>query len=175
MKRLLFSLLIFTFAGIPLIDAPKSPFSISIVPTRSDGNVGEITLANKMSRDFYVVLTNKSQNTQSVWEVSNSWGYQAISFELTSSEGKTYVVSKKLEDFTMNAPSTFLVEAGEHQVFAIRLDKDWETRPVLPKRDEMPITLKAVYEATQSPEASQYKVWTGRVESHSYNITLRQW
>jgi hypothetical protein len=41
--------------------------------------------------------------------------------------------------------------------------------------DEMPITLKAVYEVSTTPEASQYKVWTGRLESHSYNFSLRQW
>jgi hypothetical protein len=33
--------------------------------------------------------------------------------------------------------------------------------PALPMTDEMPITLEAIYEVTQTPEAAQYKVWTG--------------
>jgi hypothetical protein len=85
-----------------------------------------------------------------------------ISFELTTIEAKNFVVSRRQGYFTKNAPSTFLVKPGEHQVYPIRLD-------------EMPISLKAVCEVSTTPEASQYKVWTGRLESHSYNFSLRQW
>jgi hypothetical protein len=73
----------------------------------------------------------------------NGWGYQAISFELTTADGKKFVLSKKQEEFTMNFPSAFVVEPGEHQVYPIKLDERWETHPALPKTDEMPITLKA--------------------------------
>ena len=44
-------------------------------------------------------------------------------------------------------------------------------RPALPKSDEMPITLKAVYEVTPTPEATEYKVWTGRlVQGSSWTL-----
>src|SRR5208282_4351813 len=49
---------------------------------------------------------------------------------------------------------TFLIEPGEHQVYAIRLDERWETHPLLPKTDETPITLKAIYEVPPTPEAA---------------------
>ena len=45
----------------------------------------------------------------------------------------------------------------------------------LPKSAELPITLKATYEIVPTPESEQYKVWTGRVESHPYDFTLKQW
>jgi hypothetical protein len=147
------------------------PFSLSIVPGRG----GSITMATKNPNEFYVVLTNVAGLPQSVWESWNSWGCQTISFELTTTDGKKYVVSKKREEFTVNYPSMLLVKPGEHQVYAIRLDEEWETHPTLPKSDEMPITLRAIYEVTQTPEAAQYKVWTGRVESYFYNFSLRQW
>ncbi|PYY10901.1 MAG: hypothetical protein DMG69_05275 [Acidobacteria bacterium] len=51
----------------------------------------------------------------------------------------------------------------------------WVSNPAFPKADEMPITLKAVYQVPPTREASEHKVWTGRVESHSYHFTLRQW
>jgi hypothetical protein len=123
---------------------------------------------------FYVVLTNVSSERRAVWEYWNSWGYQTISFELTTVDGKKFLVSKRQEEFTRNFPSTFLVEPGEHQVYAIRLDQWWETHPTLPKTDEMPITLKAAYKVSATPEAAQYKVWTGRVESRAYNFKLRE-
>ncbi|MFZ0819836.1 MAG: hypothetical protein WAM91_07190 [Candidatus Acidiferrales bacterium] len=175
MKRIIFSILVFTLVGIPRTDAPKAPFSLSVVPTRNDETKSSISMARKTPDEFFVVLTNVTQETQAIWETWNSWGYQAISFELTTSDGKKVVVSVKPQDFTVNFPSRFLIKPGEHQVFAIRLDDKWETRPSLAKKNEMPITLKAIYEVTSALEATQYKVWTGRIESHNYNLTLRQW
>jgi hypothetical protein len=154
----------------------KSPFSLSIVPETSHGEQfgSSIEMAHDKPRAFYVVLTNVSSEPQAVWEYWNSWGYQTISFELTTVDGKKFLVSSRQEGFTRNFPSTFLIEPGEHQVYAVHLDQRWETHPALPKTDEMLITLNAVYEVSATPEAAQYKVWTGRVESRTYNFKLRQ-
>ena len=147
----------------------QTPFSVSIVPGRSG-----ITIARAKPDEFYVVLTNFSAAPQPVWETWNTWGYQTISFELVTADGKRYGISRRQEGFTRNFPSTFLIKPGENQVFAIRLDNRWEIRPSLPKKDEMPITLKAIYQIAPTPEATETKVWTGRVESHSYTFQLRQ-
>jgi hypothetical protein len=153
----------------------RLPFSLSVVPERSHGERfgSSIEMAHSKPRDFYVVLTNVSAQPQAVWESWNSWGYQAISFEITTADGKKFVVAKRQEGFTRNGPATFIVEPGEHQVYAIRLDEGWETHPPLPKADEMSITLKTIYEVSPTPESTQYNVWVGRVESHIYNFTLR--
>jgi hypothetical protein len=155
-------------------DSAKPPFSLAIVPDVSRSEGESIAMANYKPRDFYVVLTNISQEPQAVWEYWNSWGYQTISFEFTTADGKKGRILKRDEAFTVNFPSTYVVKAGEHQVFLIHLDKGWQAHPALPKADLLPITLRAVYEVFATPEASQYKVWTGRVESHSYNFKLRQ-
>ena len=176
LQRLTFLwIVLLAFAGAASSEAQKAPFSLSVVPTNSHGDVGGITMAQSKARDFYVVLTNVSKDPQPVWEYWNSWRYQTISFELTTAEGRKFVVSKRQQDFTRNFPSTFLIQPGEHQVYALRLDKEWETRPMLAKADEMPITLRAIYEVSPTPEATQYKVWAGRVESSSYKFMLRQW
>jgi hypothetical protein len=148
----------------------QTPFSVSIVPGRSG-----ITIAKNKPDVFYVVLTNISGEAQAVWETWNSWGYRTISFELTTTDGKKFGVSRRQEGFTRNGPSTFLVKPGENSVFAIRLDEWWEIHPTLPKSDEMPITVKAIYQVTPSAEASESKVWTGHLESHSHSFSLRQW
>jgi hypothetical protein len=155
----------------------KSPFSVSVVPetSRGEGFGSSIDMAHDKPRDFYVVLTNVSSVPQAVWEYWNSWGYRTVSFEPTTSDGKKLLVSRRPGIFTMNFPSTFLIEPGEHQVYAVRLDQWWETHPSLPKANETAITLKAIYEVPPTPEATQYKVWTGRLESRSYNLKLRQW
>jgi len=132
-------------------------------------------MAQEGPRDFYVVLTNVSGDTQAVWESWNSWGYQTVSLELMTGDGKKFVVSRRQEDFTRNFSSTFLIEPGEHQVYAIRLDNRWETHPSLLKAGETAITLKAIYEVRPTPEAAQSKVWTGRSESRDYKVQLRQW
>jgi hypothetical protein len=155
----------------------KSPFSLSIVPETSNGERfgSSIEMAHDQAHNFYVVLTNVSSQTQAVWEYWNSWGYQTVSFELTTADGKRFLVSKRQQEFTKNYPSTFLIEPGEHQVYSIRLDERWGTHPLLPKTDETPITLKAICEVAPTPDAAQHKVWTGRLESRTYNLKLRQW
>ena len=153
----------------------NAPISLAVVPTRSFGDVGSITMSLNQPQEFFVVLTNVSAEPQAIWELWNSWGYQTVSFEMTTSDGKKFEVSKYPEEFTKNNPSTFTVQPGEHQVYAIHLDKTWVTSPAFPKADEIPITLKAIYEVVPTKEATTQKVWVGRVESRSYKLLLRQW
>lgn len=127
--------------------------------------------------EFYVVLTNISGKPQSVFETSNSWGYQAISFQLQLPNGRTVTVSRAPENFTKNYPSVFIVPPGEHKVFAITLDDSWNTAPAVPLADQTPleITIRATYKLSPTPESATEKVWTGRIESAAYNFKLRHW
>ncbi len=174
-KPALLSIVLLAVFGTLWSDAAPAPFSLAVVPTRSFGDGGIIAMSHDKPQDFYVVLTNVSGEPQVVWELWNSWGYQTISFELTTANGKRFVLSRGPQGFTKNNPSTFSVQPGEHEVYAIHLDKSWLTAPAFPKADEMPITLKAVYQVSPTPEATEHKVWAGRVESHTYHFTLRQW
>ena len=170
------------------VKASNAPFKLSIVPTKSFANSRMITMAPQKPDEFYVVLSNISDEPQSIWESWNSWGYQTISFEFTLADGQRFLVSERQQNFTRNFPSPFIIPPGEHHVYAIRLDAQWTTggitrvtrgnaTPKCPplKSDEIPVVLKAIYEVPTTPEATQYKVWSGRVESASYNLTLRQW
>jgi hypothetical protein len=152
----------------------KTPFTLSIVPTTSSSDSRVITIASQKPDEFYVVLTNISNEPQSVWETWNSWGSQTISFELKFGNNPPILIARGPETFTRNFPSTFLIPPGEHNVYPIRLDKWWDVRSI-PKSMEMAVSLKAVYEVQVTPEAATYHVWTGRVESGNYNVALRQW
>jgi hypothetical protein len=161
-------------SNLTVTQAQKAPFTVSIVPTTSASDSRVITMALQKPHEFYVVLTNNSNEPQSVWEYWNSWGYQTISFEFTLDKNRRIVVSKRPQDFTRNFPSTFRIPPGEHNVYAIRLDKDWDIGSI-PKSTETLVALKAIYEVPNTPEAANYNVWTGRVESDVYKFTLRQW
>lgn len=69
---------------------------------------------------------------------------------------------------------TLLIPSGEHMVFPISPDEDWDSIPPLPMihATPMPITIKAIYEVTPTPESAQWKVWTGRLESNTYDFKL---
>lgn len=174
-KPALLSLVLLAVFGTLWGEAAPVPYSLAVVSSRSFGDGGIISMSHDRPQDFYVVLTNVSGEPQVVWELWNSWGYQTISFELTTANGKKFVLSRGPQVFTKNNPTTFAVQPGEHQVYAVHLDKWWVSNPAFPKADEMPITLKAVYQVSPTREASEHKVWTGRVESHRYHFTLRQW
>ena len=143
--------------------------------SRGDPPGGTIAMGKGSTRDFYVVLTNISADRQSVWESRNSWGYQAITLELTTADGKKFRVSKRQQGFTRNFPATFLIEPREHQVIGLRLDEWWQAEPPVPKVAELPVKLKAIYEVAPTQESSQYQVWTGRLESRTYDLTFSQW
>ena len=161
-------------SNLTVTQTQKTPFTLSIVPTQSTSDSRVITIASQKPDEFYVVLTNISNEPQSVWETWNSWGSQTISFEFTLPDNRRVVVSKGPQGFTINFPSTFLIPPGEHKVYPIRLDKRWDVGSI-PKSTELLVSLKAVYEVPVTPEAATYHVWTGRVESGNYKFTLRQW
>jgi hypothetical protein len=91
----------------------KFPFSLSVVPEKSNGEPfgSSIEMAHNKPRDFYVVLTNVSSEPQAVWESWNSWGYQTVSFELTTLDRKKFVVAL-LTSLTQKAISLRTSRAG---------------------------------------------------------------
>ena len=161
-------------SNLTVTPAQKAPFTLSIVPTRSTSDSRTITVAAQKPDEFYVVLTNVSNEAQFVWETWNSWGSGTISFEFTFGNNPPIRVARGPEDFMRNFPSTFLIPPGEHQVYPIRLDKWWDIGSI-PKSTETPLSLRAIYEVPVTPEAATYHVWTGRVESGNYKFTLKQW
>ena len=149
-------------------DDATAPFVLHIVAK-------DITMSRNKPHVFYVVLTNVLRKPQTTWEYWNSWGYQNVWFEFTLPDGVKGEIRRKDQGFTRNGPSTFVVQPGEHQVYAIQFDERWVTHPAIRKADEMQIKLKAVFEAVPTAESNHFHVWTGRVESHSYDFLLRQW
>jgi len=153
----------------------KSPFTLAVVPSNSESKTQSITIAKDKPREFYVILTDASKEARAVFQKWNSWGYQNVCLEFTTEDGKKFIVSMREQDFTRNFPGTFLIQPGEHQVYPIKLDEKWEITPNLTTDGETKVTLKAIYRVPPTPEATEHKVWVGRVESKEYNFTLHHW
>jgi hypothetical protein len=153
----------------------KPPFSVSVVPNSSFADGQWISMGKASPAPFYVVLTNTTTLPQKVFESWNSWGYQAISFELVTASGQRVVISGKNQDFDKNFPSTFIVPPGEHQVYMVRLnEEDWKVAPELRFANVEPLSvnLTAIYQLAPTPEARRENVWVGRAESKSYHLQL---
>ena len=177
--KIMFLILLFSLGSLAC-GADKDiaiPFTLTVVPSLSSPQGQSITIADDKASEFYVVLTNASTETQRVFEYWNSWGSGAVSFEFTVSGGKKVVISKRIEVWTVNKPSAFIIPVGEHQVYVIRLDKRWETRPKLTADADArtQIKFKAIYQVTDTPEATKQRVWTGRIESKTYDFSLSDW
>lgn len=154
--------------------AVGAPFELSLVPAMSGDDKQLIEISDEKPRTFYVVLSNRSKDAQKVFEDWNSWGAMNISFEITLSDGKKVRLVRRPGIFSPNYPSTFLVAAGEQQIFPIRLDADWQSEPKLKVEAgiENKVSVKAIYEVGESPEGGKAKVWTGKVESKAYDFVL---
>lgn len=186
MKSVLPLLLATLCAWVAPLTYAAAPFTLTI-PSKSQPAPGGrfISMADEKADVFHVVLTNVSKETQPVFETWNSWGYQAISFEITLPEGKQTVLSVLPQDFTRNFPSTFHILPGEHQIFPVRLDLKkertamskikWEMNPEVSLGSETLVRLKAIYQVVESPESKEQHVWAGRVESNACQLTVRHW
>lgn len=172
MRRLFYFLVLVTITGTV---SAQPIFRVSIVPDQCGLDPCSISAARKDPATFYVVLTNQSDKPQLVWEAGNSWGYRSISFEITSSSGKTYVISKKEQRFTRNFPSTYSIPPGAQQVFPIELDDEWLGKPSHESAGTDRVTVKALFETKPSNEASTMGVGVSRISSQPYNLSLRHW
>jgi hypothetical protein len=176
MNKVISGFLFFAIAATMHADDKKAPFKLSVVPTASGTNQGVISVAKKEPQVFYVVLTNISDQPQPTWETWNSWGFWTISFDLTMPNGKHFLITKnRREGFTVNFPSMFFVAPGEHQVYPIHLDAEWDNRPAFAENGETRVILKAIYEVSPTKESAKYGVWTGRIESTGYELILNHW
>jgi hypothetical protein len=125
------------------------------------------------SSHFHVLLTNTSDGPQRVWADTNSWGYQSLSFEITDAAGKTWHVGKKQAVFTRNLPGYLTIAAGDTLVKDVYFGDSavWAGFP-LRKGQSNSVRIRAVFEVAPSPEATQFALWTGRIESNEVEATF---
>ena len=140
------------------------------IPLRNSGR--EIKYAGERPH-FHVVLTNTSKQPVNVWRDWNSWGYSALSFEVTDDKGKTWKVQKGPRGWDKNFPDYWTVAAHENLVLDVYFaDADTWQRFPRPTGGPQTYTMRAVFETSPDEESKKYSVWTGRVVSTADKYTF---
>lgn len=164
MKTLVLFGLILIAAIISTSAAKNDPaIAVSIVTPVHDKQ--RFIISSENNPHFHVIITNTSKKPQRILSESCSWGYEALYFELTDANGKTWTVKKKPKDWYRNVLEYNTLPENENMVLDIYY-KDtniWEGFP-LPKEFAAPeiITMRAIFEIKPGTVPKKYSVWTGR-------------
>jgi hypothetical protein len=174
-SRLAFALVAALVLSAAALRAEDAPFSLSIVPLFRSKDSATIRVGDGQKSPFHVVLTNRTKTGHFVFERSNSWGFDAISFDMILPDGSKTRLAMRMQVFTVNAPSTYWIPPGGSQVYPIAFDRDWSGLPEIPRSEALPVRLKAIYQIKDSPEARKQGVWMGSVESAEISAKLVRW
>jgi len=167
MKPVLLLSLLLTVPRIATsVPGADSPIAVSIaVPHHGTERV---VGSGSYGRDphFHVIVSNLSDRPQRIWREWCSWGYYALSFELSDENGKTWTVKKKPRDWTMNNPDYWTVEPHECLVLDVHFADTniWEGFP-RPSGVSQAFTMRAVFEIRPDKESHESAAWTGRAVS----------
>ena len=175
MKALLLILTFIISLSFTQVYGAKTPFEITIVPESQTAKISRISVGPGSVRVFFIVLKNITDNNQKVFESWNSWGYQSISFELIMENGNKYYVKKKNQEFTRNAPSTYLIPPRGFKVYAICLNEEWEGLPKFEKDGKATAKIMAIYDVVKSKESLEFGVWSGKTFSKEITVELNYW
>ena|ERR1041385_3304838 len=150
----------------------NSTISISIaVPERG----GQRSIENRgQESHFHVILSNVSDQPQRLWREWCSWGYSALSFEISDKAGKTSMIKKRPKAWSKNYPDFCTLQPGETLVIDVYfLAQDvWDNFPK-PRGEGEAFTIRAIYEVRSEEWSQKYSVWTGRVVSKAATYVLR--
>lgn len=112
-----------------------------------------------------VVLANQGDKSVRIWRTGNSWGDNALVFELHKPPIIAHVI-RAPQIYTRNVPASVVVSPGDSHVWHFDFgDGSWEIDVPFDELVKPGAELTAVYEAGESPEALANDVWTGCLRS----------
>jgi hypothetical protein len=124
---------------------------------------------------FHVVLTNVSDRLLRIWTEGNSWGYDALSFEISDRKGKTWRAQRKPRPWDKNVPYYLLLEPHDQMVIEVTPANpdEWEGFPHAPDQPQT-FKMRAIFEIKPDRESKRLEVWTGRVVSKIDDYTFEK-
>jgi hypothetical protein len=127
---------------------------------------GERALKYFSREPFHVIITNSSDTPKRIWQEWCSWGYFALSLELTDENGKTWTATKRTRAWSKNYPDYWTLGPQESLVLDVAFfDSDtWEgfSRPSVPSQK---LKMRAIFEVRPDRFSQEHSVWTGRAVS----------
>lgn len=115
-----------------------------------------------------VIVLNHSSTDACIWNIGNTWGDDALSFEVTAA-GQNTIVSiarKRLQRYTRNVPSSVVIAPGtQHEIPFDLGDGTWDldvAQKLLLHPDSQ---IRAIYDSGDSPEVHSQGVWRGQLRT----------
>jgi hypothetical protein len=155
--------------------AEDEPISVAIsVPASSATNGSRMIRSGAADAHFHVVVTNVSEKPQRVWRDDCSWGYAALSLEITDDTGKTWSAEKKPRGWLANEPFYWILEPHENLVIDVYFTNaaTWNGFPDVQPHVRKVVSMRAIFDIKPDDESRRQGVWTGRVQSQSGKYTF---
>jgi hypothetical protein len=122
---------------------------------------------------FHVLLTNNGSSPVRLWEEWCSWGYYSVQLEIVGPDGQKHLLKKRRTAFYGNFPAAFELQPGEAVAWDIELSSHtWNDLSWAPREKEVPGMIRATFIIEPTEESVEFQVWTGRVQSPWYNLTM---
>jgi len=153
-----------------------SLFALSIsIPLGRDG-IRHLQQQTPPPSRFQVVISNTTDKIQRVWSESCSWGYAALSFELTDETGKITLAKKRDVVWTVNFPKWHSLDPGKSLGLDVKFADTnlWMGFP-RPEHRERTVSMRAVFATRPDGESRTHGVWAGCIVSDALKVTVHPW
>jgi hypothetical protein len=115
-----------------------------------------------------ISINNNGSQTLRVWEFGNSWGWNILSLIIKKPDSREQYILTRLKTigWTVNAPTFVSIEPNnKFETLLYQGSKWWEFDQDLSALKNQPFMVKAVLEIPETPEAKEFGIFVGRVES----------
>jgi hypothetical protein len=106
-----------------------------------------------------VLLENRGKNPANIWDDSNSWGWENLSFCAILTDGKAIQIQRKEVDRAKNVLRYVTLKAGERITREVRLDDEWWT--INDEELQQAKYVCGIYSIRPTTQSNVHKIWTG--------------
>jgi hypothetical protein len=112
-----------------------------------------------------VIVQNHSSNDARIWDIGNTWGDDALSFEIMAA-GQSAIVKRNLQRYTRNVPSLVIIALGSYHEIPFDLgDGTWALDIAQKLLVHAGSQMRAIYASGDSPEVQALGVWRGQLRT----------
>jgi hypothetical protein len=111
-------------------------------------------------------VQNPSRTEARIWATGNTWGDDALSFEVVADK-RSAIVRKKAQRYTRNVPSSVALAPGaQHEIPFDLGDGTWDLDVAQDLLVHAHSQLRAIYDSGDSPEVQAQGVWRGQLRTN---------
>jgi len=166
---------LFLFFAASIYGDTADAWNIELIPSKVTKDE-KIIDADFNDPYFFVVLTNKTNQSLKVWRQWCSWGYFTLSFTVKQEDGTSFTLERRNGAWTWNYPDETIVHPGKSFVMQVSIAKN--SSGVFggfpDKFRDGKVMLQAHFTIKEDDETKKHGVWTGSVSSTPENVVIRK-